>query len=77
MAYPPMTVEVVPGTPADEVHLLVRHHMAQSYSRAVEPRAMKEARNRLVGRWGLYDVDYDQVPTVGDRCGSVYKFRKL
>jgi hypothetical protein len=73
-----MTVTVPESIEPNVVRIAVTHHIRQSYSRAVEPRAMREARQRLVGRWGLFDVDYnDGKPTTGDRCTTVYKFCKL
>jgi len=54
----------------------VEHHVSQSYSRAVDPRAMREAKARLPrGRaWELYDAEYGH-DTNGDRTCSTLYFR--
>lgn len=57
MKYPPMTVTV--HRPSEGVcDITVEHDIAQSYSRAVDPRAMREARRVLRGTWALTDTEY-------------------
>lgn len=77
MKYPPMKCETIRDRGnGDEVTIHVTHHVAQSWSKAVDPRAMKEARQTLPrdGRqWALLDTDYG-VETIGDMCRSVYYF---
>lgn len=57
--YPPMTATVAQPSP-DVCDITIEHDIAQSYSRAVDPKAMSEARRRLRdGRtWRLTDADY-------------------
>lgn len=67
--------------------LAVEHAAIQSYSRTVQPMAMREAGKRLRdGRqWGLIAVDYqdeardDARPSVkpNDRCETIYTFKPL
>ena len=54
----------------------VEHHIGQSYSRAVNPRAMREANARLprYQAWELYDAEYGH-DTDGDRTRSTFYFR--
>jgi hypothetical protein len=53
------------------------HGDAQSYSKAVQPRAMKAARQAIVaGQWGLADVDYDQPNPAPHRARTVYRFER-
>ena len=54
----------------------VEHHIGQSYSRAVDPRAMREANARLPRdrAWELYDAEYGH-DTDGDRTCSTLYFR--
>ena len=70
-----MTLRVVERT-ADRFVLAVGHADWQSYSRAVDPRAMRAARATLRdGRqWALIDADYDSVPCVDRRTESIYTF---
>jgi len=75
MKYPPMKAEMI-CRDGHEAEIHVEHDIAQSYSRSVDPRAMKEARRTLPrdGRqWALLDADYG-VETIGDMCRSVYYF---
>ena len=58
MKYPPMKAEMI-CRDGHEAEIHVEHDIAQSYSRSVDPRAMKEASRSLPsGRWELFDVDY-------------------
>lgn len=56
----------------------VEHHIGQSYSRAVKPRAMREANARLPRRlaWELYDAEYGHDPRHGEAddltCSTFY-----
>jgi hypothetical protein len=54
----------------------VEHHIGHSYSRAVDPRAMREANARLPkGRaWEKYAAAYGH-DTDGDRTHSTFYFR--
>ena len=55
----------------------VEHHIGQSYSRAVVPRAMREADARLPKdqrTWELHDAEYGH-DTDGDRTNSTFYFR--
>lgn len=75
MNYPPMQVDTV-CRDGHEAEIHVIHDIAQSYSRSVDPRAMKEARRSLpYGRWELFDVDYG-VETIDRRCRSVFHYRR-
>ena len=40
------------------VDISIEHDVAASYSRAVDPRATREARRVLRGTWRLTDVEY-------------------
>lgn len=82
---PPM---IVAGNKPDPDTLLITidHTADQSYSRAVDPRAMRAAREHILGgeRWALVDADYGQPTTVtdgrADHFGgwsrSVYRFER-
>lgn len=62
----------------DRLVITIDHDARASYSRAVQPRAMREAKQRIRPgeRWGLHDVDYQDSPN-GDTYGrSVYHFRQ-
>jgi hypothetical protein len=70
---------VVETTRPDETTIVVDivHGDAQSYSKAVQPRAMKAARQAIVaGQWGLADVDYDQPNPAPHRARTVYRFER-
>jgi hypothetical protein len=82
MSYPPMKCETIPDQgDHNYVEVWVEHDIAQSYSRSVQPRAMKEAKQTLPRRpgvqWELFDVDYDREYEAPDprRTVSVYMFR--
>lgn len=73
MSYPAMTATVTERT-ATTATITVEHDIRQSYSKAVQPRAMKEARRNLRdGVWALAEVDYD-MDTVGSRTSALYSF---
>ena len=75
MSYPTMTAEVT-RPEAWVAQITVEHDIAQSYSKAVQPRAMREARKVLRGTWALTDVDYpDGEEWQGRRCRTTYIFR--
>lgn len=70
----PMRVTHQADGPA--VVVTVEHDPRQSYSRAVDPRAMKYARQVLApvgGSWALADVDRD-APAPEGRAASVFRF---
>ena len=74
MNYPAMTATVTERS-ATAATITVEHHIGQSYSRAVDPRAMKEARRVLRDGhvWALVEVDYG-MDTVGSRTSALYSF---
>lgn len=53
-----MNVTVRRDAHTDVVDIDIEHDVAASYSRAVDPRATREARKVLRGRWALVDVEY-------------------
>lgn len=82
--HPPMKAEVLRFVEG-EVEIHVEHAPSQSYSRAVDPRAMMEARKALRDGhvWELFDVDYsvEQHKYVSGldtehRSRSVFYFRR-
>lgn len=75
MKFPPMTTTVHRPSP-DVCDITVEHDVAQSYSRAVDPRAMKEARRTLRdGRtWRLTDAEYGLERSAERRCASRFTF---
>lgn len=75
MTFPAMVLTVTERA-ADLVILDVEHDPRQSYSRSVDPRAMREARRILPrdGRqWALTSVNYDD-PAPEGRALSRYHF---
>lgn len=73
----PMTVA---ASRPDETTILVTidHDTIASYSRSVQPRAQREARQVITsGQWALVDVDYDQSSPEGDRrARSIYRYER-
>ena len=77
MSYPTMTTTTVEQT-ATALTLDVEHHIGQSWSRSVDPKAMRAARGLLrSGGWELHDTNYGH-GTREDETRSVsrYYFRK-
>ncbi len=73
MRFPPMTVTVF--RPSEGVcDITVEHDIAQSYSRSVDPRAMKEARKVLRGTWKLTDAEYGLERSEERRTASRFTF---
>jgi hypothetical protein len=70
-----MTCRVVEQT-ADTLVLAIEHADHQSFSRAVDPRAMREARKRITGTWALIDATYGHDVARPRRCESIYTFRR-
>jgi hypothetical protein len=72
--FPTMTAEVTFPVPGQLARVDVTHAPAQSYSKAVRPRAMKAARQVLRGVWVMCTVDYhNECPATG-RCTTTYYF---
>jgi hypothetical protein len=77
MKFPTMTVQRHASYSTGTVRIDISHHVAQSFSRSVDPRAMREARNMgLNGSWELHDAHYG-VETVGDVTRSSFLFRTI
>ena len=76
MRYPKMQVR----HELDDTTLVIeiRHHIGQSYSRSVDPRATRAAKAILNrGRWELHRVDYGrQAHAFDQHCFSIYHYRK-
>lgn len=72
---PPMKARTVERS--ENVCLIeIEHDPRQSYARAVDPRAMKHARQTLRGRgWTLIYADYAGEIT-DNRCTAVYRFEQ-
>jgi hypothetical protein len=76
VTFPPMTTSFVATDRGFDI--VVEHDEAQSYSRAVDPKAMRAAReamrqHRIVTQVALVDVDYGGDPD-DRRCRAVYHF---
>ena len=76
MTYPTMTATIADRS-ADRVTLDIEHDPAQSWSRAVDPCAMRKARTVLPrdGRqWAMTDADYSRPDAPTGRSVSRYTF---
>lgn len=61
---------------AHEFVVAVEHDPRQSYSRAVDPRALRYARTHLRGQWKLTRCNYD-APAPEGRAVSEFHFARL
>ena len=64
---------------ADALTITIDHDARASYSRAVQPRAMREAKSHIRPgeQWELHDANYDEPSPHGETYGrSVYYFRR-
>ena len=76
MRFPPMSHTATWLTP-DDLELEITHHIAQSYSRAVDPKASRVAKQTLPGgTWELHDVQYGTPGPDDQSCVSVYSYRR-
>lgn len=73
--FPTMTAEVSFPVPGQLARVDVTHAPAQSYSKAVQPKAMKAARSVLRGVWVMCTIDYHDSDPVTDRCVTTYYFK--
>lgn len=76
---PAMTATVQADTKARTVAVTVEHGIAQSYSRAVIPKAKKvfkrwASENIMFGDLRLVSCDWDSLPTVDKRAFSIIHF---
>lgn len=72
--YPAMTATVSYPVPGQLARVDVTHDPRQSYSRSIQPRAMKAARQVLRGVWVMCTIDYrNECPATG-RCVTTYYF---
>jgi hypothetical protein len=76
MSYYPKMETRVHEQEVDRLVLVVTHDQAQSFSRAVDPCALREARKLVRGDWALIDVAYAEVKN-GKRCDSFYYFERV
>ena len=76
MRFPTMDAVMSRTDGSNVATVTVEHHEGQSYTRAVEPRAMREANARLPRHlaWELYDAEYGH-DTDGVRTCSTFYFR--
>ena len=79
MRFPPMKYTATWLTPND-LELEITHHIAQSFSRAVDPKATQIAKAAIPGgTWELHNVTYattfDQSCT-SIYCTSIYSYRR-
>lgn len=76
--FPPMTVTVRKDPHTAVVDITVEHDVAQSFSKAVDPRAMKEARKPGVltpgMSWTLTDAEYGLERSEERRTASRFTF---
>ena len=75
MTTPKMTATIeYPGQ--GHTTITIEHDIAQSYSRSVDPKAMKVARQTLRGTWALTDVDYGLERAAPRRTASRFHFHR-
>lgn len=76
MPFPTMTATVAPTAYGFDV--TITHHVAQSYSRAVDPKGIRIARTAPEGRGAkrvtLTGGDYGHTMVGSDRCLSTLRF---
>jgi hypothetical protein len=74
MRFPPMKYTATWLTPND-LELEITHHIAQSFSRAVDPKATQIAKAAIPGgTWELHNVTY--ATTCDQSCTSIYSYRR-
>jgi hypothetical protein len=76
MNYPPMKFTFV--LDGDAATITIRHHVAQSYSRAVDPKATRVFKaNHPGGTWALTGADYGTREHAFDQhCVSTYTYER-
>ena len=76
MRFKPMTKRATWLTPHN-LEIEITHHIAQSYSRGVDPVASRFAKQNLSGgSWELHDVQYGRPGPDDQSCVSVYSYRR-
>ena len=73
--YPAMTAEVSFPVPGQLARVDITHDPRQSYSRSIQPRAMKAARQALRGVWVMCTIDYHNEDPATGRCVTTYYFK--
>ena len=78
MSYPKMEFQFTQGE-AGKASVAITHHVAQSYSRSVDPKATRIFKaNHPGGAWALTDVDYGMREHAFDQhCVSTYYYEKV